>query len=49
MALVTKCLAPAPLPEEATAQSLVEWTIGWMGAYGCEKSKREALIASWPQ
>jgi len=49
VALVTACARPAELPEGATAQDLAQWTVGWMGAYGCERSKRQALIESWPR
>jgi hypothetical protein len=37
------------LPEGATAKDLTIWTMGWISAYGCEKSKRTALIESWPR
>ena len=49
VALVTKCAKPADLPEGATAQDLAEWTVGWIGAYGCERSKRQALVEAWPR
>lgn len=49
VALVTACSRPDSLPEGATAQDLAEWTVGWMGAYGCERSKRAALIEAWPR
>lgn len=47
--LVTQCARPGELPSGATAQDLVTWTVGWMGAYGCERSKRAALIEAWPK
>jgi hypothetical protein len=37
------------MPEGATAKDLVHWTMSWIGAYGCEKSKRTALIEAWPR
>lgn len=49
VALVTACLKPSDLPEGATARDLVNWTMEWIGAYGCEKSKRTALIEAWPR
>jgi hypothetical protein len=49
VALVTACAAPDALPEFATAQALSEWTLRWIGAYGCERSKRAALIEAWPR
>lgn len=49
VALVTACLVPADLPEGATAKDLAAWTLGWIGSYGCEKSKRAALIEAWPR
>ena len=49
VALVTKCLVPADLPAESTARDLALWAVAWIGAYGCERSKREALIESWPR
>lgn len=49
MVLVTQCLRPGELPGGATAQDLVTWTVGWMAAYGCERSKRAALIEAWPK
>lgn len=49
MALVTACLKPGDMPEGATAKDLVHWTMGWIGAYGCERSKRAALIEAWPR
>ena len=49
VALVTQCQRPSDLPEGATAQDLATWTIAWIGAYGCERSKRQALIESWPR
>lgn len=49
VALVTACLRPGDLPETATAKDLGIWTMAWIGAYGCEKSKRTALIEAWPR
>lgn len=49
VALVSKCLPPGDLPSESTARDLALWAVAWIGAYGCEKSKREALIESWPK
>ena len=49
VALVTACLRPGDLPETATAKDLAVWTMAWIGAYGCEKSKRTALIEAWPR
>lgn len=47
--LVSKCAAPGPLAEGATGQDLAEWTVAWIGAYGCERAKRQALIEAWPR
>lgn len=47
--LVTQCQRPGEMPGGATAQDLVTWTVGWMAAYGCERSKRAALIEAWPK
>jgi hypothetical protein len=33
----------------ATAQDLAQWALGWISAYGCERSKRAALIEAWPK
>lgn len=49
VALVSKCATPDRLPEGATAQDLAAWTVGWIGAYGCERSKRQALVEAWPR
>ena len=49
VALVTACAAPEPLQSGATAQDLALWTVGWIGAYGCERSKRTALVEAWPR
>lgn len=49
VALVSKCAAPADLAEGATAQDLSEWVVGWIGAAGCERAKRAALIEAWPR
>lgn len=49
MALVTACATPPDLPEGPTAQALAEWVMGWVGAYGCERSKRAALVEAWPR
>lgn len=49
VALVTQCSRPSDLPEGATAQDLAQWTVAWIGAYGCERSKRTALIEAWPR
>ena len=49
VALVSGCLRPSDLPEGATAQDLAQWTVGWIGAYGCERAKRQALIEAWPR
>jgi len=49
VALVMECLRPGDLPEPATAKDLAAWALEWIGAYGCEKSKRTALIESWPR
>ena len=46
--LVTKCAEPGPFVGQ-TAQDLAEWTVGWIGAYGCERSKRQALVEAWPK
>lgn len=49
VALVSDCGRPDPLPPEVTAQSLAEWTVAWVGAWGCERAKRRALIEAWPR
>lgn len=49
VALISRCQSPGDLPAEATAQSLSEWVMAWIGTAGCERAKREALIASWPR
>ena len=46
--LVSQCAEPGPF-EGRTAQDLAEWTVGWIGAYGCERSKRAALVEAWPK
>ena len=48
VALVTKCAEPGPFAGRS-AQDLAEWTVGWIGAYGCERSKRAALVEAWPK
>jgi hypothetical protein len=37
------------MPEGATARDLGEWDMGWIGAAGCERAKRAALIDAWPR
>lgn len=49
VALVSSCAAPGKLPDGATAQDLGEWVVGWIGAYGCERAKRAALVDAWPR
>lgn len=49
VALVSRCPPPSDLPADATAQHLGEWVMEWIGAYGCERAKRAALIDSWPR
>lgn len=49
VALVTRCAVPDDLAVGSTAQALAEWVTGWIGAYGCERSKRTALIEAWPK
>jgi hypothetical protein len=49
VALVSRCLPPGDLPDGATAQDLALWTVEWIGAYGCERAKRAALIDAWPR
>lgn len=49
VALVSRCQAPADLPEGATAQDLAMWTVAWIGTAGCERAKRQALIEAWPR
>lgn len=49
VALVTACATPEPLQAGITAQALAEWTVAWIGAYGCERAKRQALVESWPR
>lgn len=40
---------PADFGALATAQDLAAWAVEWIGAYGCERRKRVALIAAWPR
>ena len=47
--LTMPCLAPGDLKGGATAQDLSLWTIAWMGAYWCERERREGLIGAWPK
>lgn len=47
--LTLPCQAPADLAADATAQDLAEWTVAWIGAYGCERGKRAALVEAWPK
>lgn len=49
VALVVDCARPAPLPEGATGRDLAEWTVAWIGAWGCERRKRRALLEAWPR
>ena len=49
VALVTECRPPGELPAESTARDLALWAVEWIGAYGCERSKRKALLESWPK
>ena len=49
VALVSRCATPADMPEGSTAQNLGEWVLGWIGAYGCERAKRAAIIDAWPR
>lgn len=49
VALVTQCARPGDIPEGATGQDLAVWTVDWIGAYGCERAKRQALIEAWPR
>jgi hypothetical protein len=49
VALVSRCPPPADLPADATGQHLGEWVMQWIGAYGCERAKRAALIDAWPR
>jgi hypothetical protein len=43
------CLAPGELASGATALELSKWAVEWIDAYGCERSKRAALIEAWPR
>lgn len=47
--LTAECVRPADLGPLATAQDLATWAVEWIGAYGCERGKRVALIAAWPR
>ena len=47
--LVSPCERPAPLNDGATGQVLADYTLGWIGAWGCERGKREALLKVWPR
>lgn len=40
------CLGSHPSPR---LRELEAWAALWIGAYGCEKSKRMGLIDSWPR
>lgn len=47
--LVGRCPWPADLAEVATARELAAWVVEWIGAAGCERAKRQALIEAWPR
>lgn len=47
--LTLPCLTPDDLKVGATAQDLALWAVGWMGAYWCERERREGLVATWPR
>ena len=49
VSLISRCQSPGDLPAEATAQALAAWTMEWIGAFGCERAKRTALIEAWPR
>ena len=47
VAFTSPCQTPDDLPGTATAKDLAAWAVAWIGAYGCEKSKRMGLIDAW--
>lgn len=47
--LTAPCLAPDDLKDGATAQDLALRAIQWMGAYWCERERREGLVRAWPK
>lgn len=49
MGLTSPCHAPADPADGATAKDLSLWTVGWVQAYGCERSKRAGLLEAWPR
>ena len=49
VAFTSPCPPPDDLAEPAPQRELEAWAAQWIGAYGCEKSKRMGLIDSWPR
>lgn len=49
VALAMPCETPADLAPTATAKDLATWATLWIEAYGCERSRRAALLQSWPR
>lgn len=49
VAFTSPCPPPDDLAEPALQKELEVWAALWIGAYGCEKSKRTALIEAWPR
>lgn len=47
--LTAECKPPDALKAGATSSELASWTSEWIRAYGCENSKRTALIQAWPR
>lgn len=47
--LTMACVAPGDLVDGATALELSKWVAEWIDVYGCERSKRAALIEAWPK
>lgn len=47
--LTVECLTPDDLPDDATALDLSKWALAWVWSFGCERSKRQALIEAWPR
>jgi hypothetical protein len=45
----TRECAPPDMPVNASAQDLTGWALDWIAAYGCERSKRAALVEAWPR
>lgn len=47
--LASPCTVPDSLAGSVTAQDLIGWTMEWINAFACERSKRSALVEAWPR